>query len=71
MSQIEKLWSGERMKKHMISNVRTAPTVKYGGGNVKCWGYMSSSDVGNLVRIKGSIRGEKYRDFLQKMYLNL
>ena len=42
------------------------PTVKYDGGNVKCWGCFSSCDVGNLVFIDGNMTGEVYRDILQK-----
>ena len=42
----------------------TVPTVKHGGGNVKCWGYFSSSSVGNLVFIDGNMTGELYRDIL-------
>ena len=42
------------------------PTVKHGGGNVKCWGSFSSSGVGNLVFIDGNMTGEAYRDILQR-----
>ena len=42
------------------------PTVKYGGGNVKCWGCFSTSGVGSLVFIDGNMTGEMYRDILQK-----
>ena len=44
----------------------TIPTVKYGAGNVKCWGCFSSCGVGNLVFIDGNITGEVYGDILQK-----
>ena len=44
----------------------TVPTLKYGGGNVKCWGCFSSCGVGNLVFIDGNITGEVYCDILQK-----
>ncbi|CAF5223009.1 unnamed protein product, partial [Rotaria magnacalcarata] len=44
----------------------TVPTVKYGGGNVKCWGCFSSCGVGNLAFIDGNMTGEVYRDILQK-----
>ena len=47
----------------------TMPTVKHGGGNVKCWGYFSPSGVGNLVFIDGNMTGELYRDILQKNLL--
>ena len=42
------------------------PTVKHGGGNVKCWGSFSSSGVGNLVFIDGNKTGEVYHDILQR-----
>ena len=44
----------------------TVPTVKHGGGNLKCWGCISSSGVGNLVFIDGNMTGEVYRDILQR-----
>ena len=44
----------------------TVPIVKHGGGNVKCWGCISSSDVGKLVFIDGNMTGEIYRDILQR-----
>ena len=47
----------------------TVSTVKYSGGNVKCWGCFSSCGVGNLVFIDGNITGEVYRDILQKKLL--
>ncbi|CAF3688027.1 unnamed protein product [Rotaria socialis] len=47
----------------------TVPTVKHGGGNVKCWGCFSASGVGNLVFIDGNMTGELYRDILQKKLL--
>ena len=46
----------------------TVPTVKHGGGNVKCKGCFSSSGVGNLVFIDGNMTGELYRDILQKNF---
>jgi transposase len=44
----------------------TVPTVKHGGGNVKCWGCMSSSGLGNFVFIDGNMTGEVYRSILQE-----
>ena len=44
----------------------TVHTVKHGGGNVKCWGSLSSSAVGNLVFIDGNMTGEVYRNILQR-----
>ena len=48
---------------------RTIPTVKHGGGNVKCWGYFSSSGVGGLIFIDGNITGESYREILENNLL--
>ena len=42
------------------------PTVKHGGGNVKCWDCISSSSAGNLVFIDENMTGEVYRDILQR-----
>lgn len=47
----------------------TVPTVKHGGGNVKCWGCMSSSGVGNLVFIEGNMTGVAYREILEQNLL--
>ena len=44
----------------------TVPTVKHGGGNVKCCSCISSSGVENLVFIDGNMTGEIYRDILQR-----
>ena len=44
----------------------TVPTVKHGGGNVKCWGSFSSSGVGNLVFIDRNMTEEVYHDILQR-----
>lgn len=55
-----------RTRKEEFDPSCTVPTVKHGGGNVKCWGCFSSSGVGNLVFIDGNMTGELYRDILQK-----
>ena len=55
-----------RTPKEELDPKCTVPTVKYGGGNVKCWGCFSSCSVGNLVFIDGNMTGEVYRDILQK-----
>ena len=55
-----------RTPKEELDPKCTVPTVKYGGGNVKCWGCFSSCGVGNLVFIDGNMTGEVYRDILQK-----
>ena len=50
----------------VISMKRTQITPlllsQHGGGNVNCWGCISSSGVGNLVFIDGNMIGEVYRD---------
>ena len=45
------------------------PTVKHGGGNVKCWGCFSSSGVGSLMFIYGNMTGESYREILENNLL--
>ena len=52
-----------RTPKEAFDPRRTVPTVQHGGGNVKCWGCISSSGVGNL---DGNITEEVYRDILRK-----
>ena len=44
----------------------TIPTVKHGGGNVKCWGCISSLAVGNFIFIDGNMTGKVYCDILQR-----
>ena len=45
------------------------PTVKYGGGSVKCWVCFPSSGAGNLVFIDGTMNAEVYRDILENNLL--
>ena len=47
----------------------TIPTVKHGGGNIKCWGCFSSSGVGILIFIDGNMTGESYREILENNLL--
>lgn len=47
----------------------TVPTVKHGGGNVKCWGCFSSAGVGELIFIDGNMTGEAYREILDNNLL--
>ena len=47
----------------------TIPTVKHGGGNVKCWGCFSSSGVGSLIFIEGNMTDESYREILENNLL--
>jgi len=58
-----------RTTKEELDPKCTVPTVKHGGGNVKCWGCFSSSGVGNLIFIDGNMTGEVYRDILDKNLL--
>ena len=55
-----------RTPKEELGPKCTVPTVKCGGGSVKCWGCFSSCGVENLVFIEGNMTGEVYRDILQK-----
>lgn len=58
-----------RTPKEEYNSICTVPTVKHGGGNVKCWGCFSSSGVGNLVFIDGNMTGEMYRTILDNNLL--
>ena len=55
-----------RTPKEELDPKCTVSTVKYGGGNVKCWDCFSSCGVGNLVFIDRNMTGEVYRDVIQK-----
>ena len=59
-----KLWSGKRLKKHDPKSI--VPAAKHGGENVKRWHCLSSSSDGNLIFIGSSMKGEIYRDILQR-----
>ena len=41
------------------------PTIKYGGGNDKCWSCFSSSGVSSLIFTDGNMTGESYREILE------
>ena len=47
----------------------TIPTVKHGGGNVKCWGCFSSSGVSSLIFIDGNMTCESYREIFENNLL--
>jgi len=51
----------ESMKRECLK-----PTVKYGGGSVMVWGCMSTSGVGNLVRVEGIMYKEQYEKILNE-----
>jgi transposase len=57
-----KVWRrvGEELKDECLQ-----PTVKYGGGNVKVWGCMSSNGTGNLVFIDDTMDRFLYVDILK------
>ena len=40
------------------------PTVKHGGGSLQVWGCLSSSGVGDLVKINGIMTAEEYKQIL-------
>lgn len=42
------------------------PTIKHGGGSVLVWGCISSSGVGDLIRIDGKLTGERYVKILRR-----
>ena len=41
------------------------PTIKHGGGSLQVWGCLSSSGVGDLIKIEGRLTGECYVDILR------
>ena len=38
------------------------PTIKHGGGSLQVWGSLSSSGVGDLIKIEGRLTRERYVD---------
>ncbi|KAF2348584.1 Transposase Tc1-like [Trinorchestia longiramus] len=47
----------------------TIPTVKFGGGSIMVWGSFSSSEVGKLHIIEGTMNGRKYGEILEEQLL--
>ena len=68
------LWSDEtkmelfglNAKLHVWRKPGTMPTVKQGGGSIILWGCFSAAGTGKLVRIKGKMNEEKYREILDE-----
>ena len=58
-----------RTPKEEYNSTCTVPTVKHGGGNVKCWGCFSASGVGDLVFINGNMTGKMYCTILDNKLL--
>ena len=58
-----------RSPKEEIGPECTIPTVKHGGGSVKCWACFSSSGVGRLIFIDGNMTGESYQEILENNLL--
>ncbi|KAF2350505.1 Transposase Tc1-like [Trinorchestia longiramus] len=47
----------------------TIPSVKFGGGSIMVWGCFSSSRLGKLHVIKGTMNGRIYREILEEQLL--
>ena len=71
------LWSDEtkielfglNTKRHIWRKPGTIPTVKNGGGNIILCSCFSAAGTGRLLRIKGKMNGEKYREILDENLL--
>ena len=45
------------------------PAVKFGGGNILVWGFMTWKGVGNISRIEGIMDCVAYQKILVEKYL--
>ena len=60
---------GLNAKCYIWRKLGTIPTVKHGGDSIMLWGCVSAAGTGILVRIKGKMTGEKYREILDENLL--
>ena len=71
------LWSDETTielfalndKRHVWKKSVSLPTVKHGGGSIMLWGCFSAAGTERIGRIKGKIKGAKYREILDENLL--
>ena len=49
----------------------TIPTVKFGGGLIMVWGWLSSKSPGESEIIDGRMNGRMYREILEKKLLQI
>jgi hypothetical protein len=47
------------------------PTVKFGGGDIRVWGYFSWNGLGPLVILHENINKERYKDILTRCLLSM
>ena len=60
---------GLKAKCHVWRKPGTIPMVKHGGGSIMLWGCFSAAGPGRQVRIKGKMKGAKYREILDENLL--
>ena len=41
------------------------PTVKHGGGSIMVWGCFAGHKIGDLIRVRGIMKKEQYREILE------